>query len=236
MRLDDAFRSPEAKRRYNRRMFHVIADRYDLITVLLSYGMDRRWKQRLARLAGVEPGERAVDVACGTGDIAQLLASEGARVVGVDLVFRMLELAKMKDVGRRLRFVTGDMTALPLSDGSTDIVTAGYGLRNVPALDAALSEVVRVLRPGGRFVALDFNLPSRAVPRLAYLAYLTVVGSALGMILHGDPDTYRYIPESLRRYPGAAKVVEAMRRAGFGEARWLPLLGGLMAIHVARKA
>lgn len=235
MRLRDAFQSPEAKRRYNRRMFHLIADRYDLITVILSYGMDRRWKRWVVRLAAVERGERAVDLACGTGDIGQLLTRAGARVIGVDLTFRMLQIARLRDVGGKLRLVAGDMTALPLSDGYADVVTAGYGLRNVPALDEALAEIVRVLRPGGRFVSLDFNRPRSGLLRAAYLAYLTVVGSALGLILHGDPDTYRYIPESLRRYPEAATVVDTMRSAGFSEAAWLPVLGGLMAIHVARK-
>ncbi len=127
------------------------------------------------------------------------------------------------------------MMALPVPDASFDVVTTGYGLRNVPVLDDAIREIHRVLKPGGRLLSLDFNRPSSAPLRAAYLAYLTVVGSTVGWALHGDPDTYRYIPESIKRYPGAEAVVQRLRAAGFREARWEPVLGGLMAIHVARK-
>jgi ubiquinone/menaquinone biosynthesis methyltransferase len=232
--LREAFVSADAKRRYNRRMFHVIADRYDLITVVLSYGLDRRWKRRLASLAEVRPGQRAVDLACGTGDIALLLAERGACVTGIDLTPRMLHLAREKDRQRVLRLAAGDMSRLPLAAASADLVTAGYGLRNVPSLDLALREIVRVLAPGGRFVALDFNRPSNRAVEACYLGYLAAVGSALGLLLHGDADTYRYIAASLRRYPGAPAVAGMMRAAGFADVRWLPLLGGLMAIHVGR--
>ncbi len=108
-------------------------------------------------------------------------------------------------------------------------------MRNVPRLDRALVECARVLRPGGRLVSLDFNHPRQPVVRAAYLSYLTIVGSVVGLALHGDPDTYRYIPESIKRYPGADAVVSLLREAGFGDARWHPLLGGLMAIHEATR-
>ncbi|MBP1605067.1 MAG: ubiE 3 [Acidobacteria bacterium] len=216
-------------------MFATIADRYDFITVALSYGRDRRWKQRVASLTGMQAGETAVDLACGTGDIALRLADAGGHVVGLDLTPAMLALARRKDQARRIRLVQADMTHLPFGDASADVVTAGYGIRNVPDLDAALAEVHRVLRPGGRFVALDFNKPANPVLRSAYLGYLTVVGSVFGWVLHGDPDTYRYIPASIRHYPGADVVVERLVTLGFDEARWEPVLGGLMAIHVGRK-
>lgn len=235
MRLRSAFETPEAKRRHNARLFGEIAPRYDLATVVLSYGRDRHWKRRLVDLADVSPGERALDLACGTADIAMLLAARGARVTGLDLAPPMLAVARGKVGGAAVRFTAGDMTRLPFATGCADVVTAGYGLRNVPALDVALGEVVRVLRPGGRFLALDFNRPNGRMLREAYLAYLSVVGSMLGVVLHGDGATYRYIAASLRRYPGAAAVCGAMTCAGFREAKWLPVLGGLMAIHVARK-
>jgi demethylmenaquinone methyltransferase/2-methoxy-6-polyprenyl-1,4-benzoquinol methylase len=132
-------------------------------------------------------------------------------------------------------FLAGDMLALPFRGAAFDVVTVGYGLRNVPDLDAALREIRRVLVPGGRLLSLDFNRPRPTFIRAVYLAYLTAVGSALGLALHGDPDTYRYIPESIRNYPGAHGVAQMMLRHGFADARVLPVLGGLMAIHVATR-
>ncbi|TAK10644.1 MAG: methyltransferase domain-containing protein, partial [Acidobacteria bacterium] len=116
------------------------------------------------------------------------------------------------------------------------VVTVGYGLRNVPDLSAALREIHRVLQPGGRLCALDFDKPEARWLRAVYLGYLNVVGGALGWILHRDPDTYRYIPASIRRYPGARGVVKLMEAAGFVNVRHVPVFGGLMAIHVAERA
>jgi demethylmenaquinone methyltransferase / 2-methoxy-6-polyprenyl-1,4-benzoquinol methylase len=123
----------------------------------------------------------------------------------------------------------------PFGDTRFDVVTAGYGIRNVPAIQPALGEIHRVLRPGGTFLSLDFNRPEHALMRSIYLGYLTVVGSTLGFVLHSDPDTYRYIPESIRRYPGAAAVCELALGSGFTRCDWIPVLGGLMAIHRAVK-
>ena len=230
MTLRTAFDSPEQKRRHVRRLFATIADRYDLITSVLSYGQDARWKQRLVREAEVRPSDRALDLACGTGDIAAAVTAAGAATVGLDITFRMLQLANAK---RPSPLVCGDMAALPFDTATFDLVTTGYGLRNVPDLDAAIAEVARVLRPGGRLLSLDFNRPEAAIVRVAYLTYLTLVGSLLGWILHGDPDTYRYIPESIRRYPGARGVASRLRNLGFRDVRVVPLLFGLMSLHVA---
>ncbi len=235
--LATALATPENKGRYVRRLFSTIADRYDLITVLLSFGQDRRWKRRLVSLADVRPGAPALDLACGTGDIAFAVAARGARVVGLDVTPRMLELARRKPqaAGGNTRFVAGDMMALPFPDASFDVVTTGYGIRNVPILEPAVAEIRRVLRPGGSFLSLDFNRPDNAVVRSVYLGYLSLVGSALGHALHKDPDTYRYIPETIRRYPGAARVADLVVAQGFASCDWLPVLGGLMAIHRARR-
>lgn len=234
--LPSAFASPEAKRRHVRRLFATIADRYDLITRVLSYGMDGRWKRRLVARAAVQPGERALDLATGTGDVAFALAANGAVVAGLDVTHRMLQLARGKQAGAgapRVTWTTGDMTALPFPNGAFAIVTTSYGLRNVPDLDQAVAEIVRVLAPGGRFLSLDFNRPESRPLRAIYLGYLGVVGAMLGWALHGDPDTYRYIPASIRHYPGAAGVTDRLRLAGLTGVAAIPVLAGLMTIHVA---
>ncbi len=232
MSLGDQIATPERKARYVRRLFATIADRYDLITVILSYGLDRRWKRRLIRLAGLVDGAAVLDLATGTGDLAFASAARGARVVGLDITTRMIELARAKRCGApNPSFVVGDMMTLPFASEGFDVVTTGYGLRNVPELAPALAEIHRVLKPGGQLLALDFNRPSNSLVRGAYLAYLTTIGGALGWCLHRDPDTYRYIPASIRRYPGAAAVAAMMQSRGFVRTRYYPVLGGLMAIH-----
>jgi demethylmenaquinone methyltransferase/2-methoxy-6-polyprenyl-1,4-benzoquinol methylase len=226
--------TPEGKRRYVRRLFATIADRYDFITTFLSYGQDRRWKARLIALANLQAGDRVLDLACGTGDLVFAAAGRVRHGVGLDVTHRMLELAASKRP-RNVALVTGDMLALPFGGARFDVVTTGYGLRNVPDLQQAIREIARVLAPGGRLLSLDFNRPDNPVVRAAYLAYLTVTGSVLGTVLHGDPDTYRYIPESIRQYPGARGVARLLEAEGFVAVRVVPVLGGLMAIHSARK-
>jgi demethylmenaquinone methyltransferase/2-methoxy-6-polyprenyl-1,4-benzoquinol methylase len=218
-----------------RRLFATIADRYDLITVVLSYGRDRRWKQQLIDAAALTPGDRVLDLATGTGDIALLALRRGAAVVGLDITLRMVELARKKVSGRAPSFLVGDMMSLPFPDQSFDVITTGYGLRNVPDLRHAIGEAARVLRPGGRLLSLDFDRPRIAIVRTLYLFYLTAIGGLLGWVLHGDPDTYRYIPASIRHYPGAQGVSELMRHAGFRRVTYRPVLGGLMAIHLAEQ-
>ncbi len=160
--------------------------------------------------------------------------------MGLDLTKRMVEIAAAKASARRgrervPRFLVCDMLALPFPAASFDVVTTGYGLRNVPDLDSAIDEMLRVLKPGGQALSLDFDRPSSRAVLAAYLLYLNIVGAALGWLLHRDPDTYRYIPASIRRYPGAAAVSRMMERRGFERVRNHAVLGGLMAIHHARK-
>src|SRR5512144_826624 len=212
-KLDRALASPDSKSRYVRRLFATIADRYDLITVLLSCGRDRQWKKRVVELAHVSEGTSVLDLACGTGDLAFAAAAAGGRVVALDVTARMIEIAKSKaavdpvigarTTGRSMgpardryapAFVVADMMELPFPSASFDVVTTGYGLRNVPLVEAAIAEIARVLKPGGAFVSLDFNRPESAVVRAIYSTYLGSVGAALGWVLHRDPDTYRYIP------------------------------------------
>ena len=232
--LTAAFSSPDAKRRHVRQLFATIADRYDVVTRVLSYGMDARWKDRLAAAVALQPGEQALDLACGTGDIAFRLAAAGGAVCGLDITPRMLQLARAKpSSGGACTWTAGDMTALPFADRRFEVVTTGYGLRNVPDLDAAVAEIARVLRPGGRFASLDFNRPESAAMRAAYLGYLELVGGTLGLVLHGEAAAYRYIPASIRRYPGAHGIAQRLERAGLRGVVARPLLGGLMTLHVA---
>ncbi|MEO7189778.1 MAG: ubiquinone/menaquinone biosynthesis methyltransferase [Vicinamibacterales bacterium] len=233
--LAEAFASPVIKRRYVRQLFSTIAARYDLITRLLSFGLDQRWKRKLVAAARIHATTRVLDLACGTGDLALLALARGGRVTGLDLAAPMIALARKKPGGSAVRWLVGDMGMLPFATGSVDVVTTGYGLRNVPDLQDALLEIHRVLIATGVVCSLDFNRPESRLVRSVYLGYLTMVGSALGWILHGDPNTYRYIAASLRRYPGAAGVATLMRGAGFSEVRVVPLLGGLMTLHVGSK-
>ncbi len=235
MNLRSTIATPAGKQRYVRRMFATIADRYDLITVVLSYGLDRRWKDRLIALAALTPDDRVLDLACGTGDLLFRAARRARLAVGLDVTFRMLQLAAAK-AKAPLTLVTGDMLALPFPAANFTVVTTGYGLRNVPDLEQAIDEIARVLVPGRRLLSLDFNRPAQALLRAAYLTYLTIVGSTLGFVLHRDPDTYRYIPESIRNYPGAEGVARLLEKRGFEQVQVVPLLGGLMAIHTAVRA
>ena len=236
MSLRSTIATPDGKRRYVRELFATIADRYDFITVALSFGRDRGWKKRLIDAAGIASDDRVLDLACGTGDILFAAAPHARFAVGLDLTLRMLQLAAAKPARPRAPLVAGDMLALPFAGARFSVVTVGYGLRNVPDIEQAIDEIRRVLAPGGRLLSLDFDRPANPIVRAAYLFYLTIVGSTLGLLLHGDPDTYRYIPESIRNYPGAAGVARLLERRGFTDVRVLSLLGGLMAIHRARRA
>jgi len=251
VKLRESIATPDGKRRYVRTLFATIADRYDFITRVLSYGQDRRWKRRLVALASPAAGTRALDVATGTGDIAFAVAARGARVIGLDVTERMIELARRRTSASlqprassleppasslQPSFLVGDMLALPFRDAAFDLVTTGYGLRNVPNLQQAIDEIRRVLVRGGRLLSLDFNRPANPLVRAVYLRYLAGVGAALGWALHRDPDTYRYIPESIRIYPGAEGVAAIFERSGFTDVRAYPVLGGLMTIHHAVRA
>jgi ubiquinone/menaquinone biosynthesis methyltransferase len=219
MGLRGAISTPSGKKRYVRRLFDTIADRYDLITVLLSYGLDRRWKDRLIALAAITSDDRVLDVACGTGDILTRARRQARLAIGLDVTFKMLLHAATKSEPSP-RLVAADMQELPFPPSSFTVVTVGYGLRNVPHIERAI----------------DFNRPTQRALRALYLSYLTIVGSVLGFVLHRDPDTYRYIPESIRNYPGAEGVARLLADRGFTDVRVVPLLGGLMAIHLARRS
>jgi demethylmenaquinone methyltransferase/2-methoxy-6-polyprenyl-1,4-benzoquinol methylase len=221
-------------------MFEVIAPRYDFFTGFFSYGMDRGWKRKLIEALALQGHEHTLDLACGTGDITFAAATHLPRgqAVGLDITHGMLVLAerRRREVeAQNVRFVEGDIMELPYADASFDCVTGGYALRNVPEVGWALKEIKRVLKPGGRFFSLDFGHPQNRLYRWSYLNYLVVAGSLVGLALHGDADMYRYIPESLKRYPGQRGVAELMRQVGFSDCGFREFGGGIMAINYGRK-
>jgi demethylmenaquinone methyltransferase/2-methoxy-6-polyprenyl-1,4-benzoquinol methylase len=220
-------------------LFAAIARRYDLLNDLQSFGLHRRWKRRVVALAAPQPGERALDLCCGTGDIAFALAANGTEVTGLDFSEPMLDVARQRQLPHAARrapqFQQGDALALPYPAASFDIVTIGYGLRNLADCDAGLREMARVLKPGGRLVVLEFGQPPNALWRAVYYAHLRISVPLVGLLFCGNSQAYAYILESLKHYPGQLAVAAKLRGLNFSEVRGVNLLGGAMSIHYARK-
>lgn len=223
-------------------LFAAVAPRYDLINDLQSFGLHRWWKRRLLSLASVQPGERALDVCCGTGDVAFALARAGADTVGFDFSEPMLSVARRRaaalpaSMGTPPRFEQGDALNLPFADGGFDVVTISYGLRNLADLDRGLRELLRVTRPGGRLLILDFGKPDSAVWRWGYFQYLRYLVPVFGRLFCGESDTHSYILASLEKYPAQRGVEARLRELGCIDTRVVNLLGGIMGINVARRA
>jgi demethylmenaquinone methyltransferase/2-methoxy-6-polyprenyl-1,4-benzoquinol methylase len=234
--LDSHMATPVEKQdvKLMQEMFGRIAPRYDFVTRTFSYGMDLRWKRLGVERAKLPANAMVLDLASGTGDFSQLVAEQlpQARVVGVDLTEEMLHAARKRGMKNG---VCGDATSLPFADGTFDCVFIGYGLRNFPCLDTALREIERVTRPAGLLVTLDFFLPANRVFREAYLAYLYAQGALWGMLLHGKPRTYTYIPDSLRNFISMDQFSAALDKTGYTllNARGF-ILGGI-GLHWAAK-
>jgi len=221
-------------------LFTRIAPRYDLINDLQSFGLHRYWKSRVVTQAKPLAGVKALDLCCGTGDIALGLARNGAEVTGLDFSSRMLEIARdrrSKGGGAfaRMQFTQGDAQSLPFPDGTFDIVTIGYGLRNLASWEKGLSEMKRVAKPGGRLVILEFGRPENRVWRAIYEGYLKVFSPLLGLVICGDAAAYSYILESLKHYPAQQAVGEKMRELDMTHVRVIDLLGGAMSINYGEK-
>jgi len=232
-RIQGQIEAPAAKRRYVRSLFGRIAGRYDLTNDMMSLGRHRAWKRFALDLAEIEPGHVVLDLAAGTGDFAIRAAkrASGAVVVAADLTREMLATGRDRAGSAGVRWVQCDATYLPFPDRSIDRVLVGYGLRNFPDLSWCIGEIRRCLAPGGRLVSLDFG---RAEPDWLdhwYLRYLDVTTSIAGWVLHRDVESYRYIPESLRRYPAQRGVTELMQRHGFVRCGHIDLVFGAMAIN-----
>jgi demethylmenaquinone methyltransferase/2-methoxy-6-polyprenyl-1,4-benzoquinol methylase len=219
-------------------LFSRVAARYDLGNDVMSLGWHTRWKRRLVQMAAVQPHERVLDLATGTGDVALMLAPTGASVVGCDLNDDMMEIARHKQQSLggapNVRWQQGDATALPFEDGSFDVVTCAYAGRGFPSWEKVLSEVYRVLRPGGRFLNLDFARPPQRWWDRTYRYWMIGSGAVLGTLLHGHPKTYVYIPMSMASYPGQRWLDAQMRQVGF-QTRLVETTACLMAYNVGTR-
>ena len=211
-----------------RSMFDRIAPVYDTMNRVMTAGLDRRWRRETVRET-VLPGDRVLDAACGTGDLAIEASRAGARVVGLDFSGAMLQRARRK--APQLEWVQGDLLALPYEEGEFDAATVGFGIRNVADLEAGLRELRRVVRPGGRVGILEITRPRGAL-RVFYSLWFDRVVPLLGRVLPGG-EAYTYLPASVRRFPGPEELAAAMRRAGFEDVRYRLFAGGIVALHVA---
>jgi demethylmenaquinone methyltransferase/2-methoxy-6-polyprenyl-1,4-benzoquinol methylase len=225
-------------------LFATIARRYDLLNDLQSFGLHRLWKRRVVALAGVRTGDRALDLCCGTGDISFALARQGADVTGLDFSEKMLEVAQgrlqnakgeTRARAKNLKFIQGDAAQIPFPDNSFDAVTMGYGLRNLPGWEAGLREMIRVARPGGRIVVLDFGKPANALWRNLYFTHLKCSVPVIGLVFCGRADAYAYILESLKHYPAQYAVADKMRELGLADTQIVNFVGGAMAINFGKK-
>jgi len=210
-----------------RTMFDRIAPVYDPMNHLMTAGLDRRWR-RVTAEAVVSPGDRVLDVCCGTGDLAVACARAGGRVTGLDFSERMLERARAKSGA--VEWVQGDALALPFEDRSFDAATVGFGVRNLEGLERGLAELRRVLRPGGRLGVLEITRPRGALAPFYRLWFERGV-PVVGRVVSGS-SAYTYLPASVRRFPGPEELAGLLREAGFGEVRYRLFARGIVALHV----
>lgn len=223
-------------------VFRSVAEKYDLMNDLMSLGLHRFWKQFTVQQSGVREGHRVLDVAGGTGDLAKLFAPRvGAKgsVVIADINNSMLDVGRRRLVDRgfvrNLRWVQADAEALPFSDNYFDCVSIGFGLRNVTHMDRALSAMIRVLKPGGRVLVLEFSRPTLAGLGKVYDAYSFGVLPLIGRVVAKDEASYRYLAESIRRHPDQRALAGMLEAAGFERVKCFNLSGGIVALHKAFK-
>lgn len=230
--------NPQEKRRHNRALFNVVAPAYDRVTRRLSFGRDRAWKKRLIRSLPPLATPACLDIACGTGDLSAALRTRypDARISGLDLNPVMLGIARSKHNDAGVEFIEGDMGHLPFPDGSIDILTGGYALRNAPDLSTTLQEVRRVLRPGGTAAFLDFSRSGcRPWAALQHLL-LRVWGGFWGVVLHGNAQVYGYIAASLARFPAVGELRRFFRENGLEIIREKRLFFGFTRLFLVRKS
>jgi demethylmenaquinone methyltransferase/2-methoxy-6-polyprenyl-1,4-benzoquinol methylase len=222
-------------------MFGRIAPRYDLLNHLLSFNLDKRWRARtVARVAGIldRPDSRVLDLCCGTGDVLLALESRARRpLLASDFCHPMLIEAQRKIAAHSFRtpVFEADALSLPLADASLDLITVAFGFRNLANYRSGLDEMLRVLKPGGVAAILEFSQPSNRAFRALYGFFSTRVLPRIGGIISGSPDAYSYLPESIRKFPGAEQLAEDMRQAGFSRVEFERMTGSAVALHLAHK-
>ena len=222
-------------------IFSSIAGRYDTFNTLASMGIDRSWRTALVKAAALGPESRVLDLAAGTGDVTLALATQAspAEVVATDITPEMLVIAERKAGSyagpTRLTFREADAQELPFPDDSFDVVTVAFGVRNFPDRSRNFAEVLRVLKPGGRYVILEFSTPGFAPWRGVYHVYLRGVIPTIGGALTGDRPSFVYLNDSIRRFPTQERLAAELRRAGFSAISWKDLTGGIVALHTAVK-
>jgi len=217
-----------------RAMFDRIAGLYDVMNSVMTAGLHHRWRERAADLARVGPGDRALDVATGTGDLALALSRRvgpAGEVVGSDFSEGMLDRARAKAAGRAgVRWEWGNALELPYPDRSFDAATVGFGARNFSDLERGLGEMVRVVRPGGRVVVLEITTPTRAPLSTFFSLWFDRIVPAIGS-LAADPEAYTYLPSSVKRFPAPDALASTLARAGLSDVRWILTAGGIIALH-----
>lgn len=224
---------PDRRQQLITNVFRRVAPRYDLMNDLMSMGTHRLWKRRFARAVKARPDDVIVDLAGGTGDVARLLAPRAAAAIVCDPSLPMMTVGRQR-LGDRVAWLAGSGEAIPLADESVDGLTIAFGIRNVTHMSAALAEILRVLRPGGRFLCLEFSRPLAFV-RPFYDAYSRLVIPRLGAWVAGHPDAYHYLVESIEGFPDQATFAGYIRDAGFEEVTWKNVSFGIACIHTAWK-
>ena len=210
-------------------MFDDVADRYDVTNDLLSLGQDRLWRRAVVRAVDARPGETVLDLAAGTGTSSEPFADGGSRTVACDFSLGMLRVGRLRRPD--LAFVAGDATRLPFADGAFDAATMSFGLRNVVDPAAALAEMARVTRPGGRLVVCEFSHPTNGPFRRVYIEYLMRALPAVARRASSNPDAYVYLAESIRAWPDQQALADVVRAAGWVHVRFRNLSGGIVALH-----
>ena len=224
-----------------RGIFSQIADRYDVFNAMASMGIDRSWRRELVRACRLGPDSRVLDLASGTGDLAFAIANLGhpAEVVATDFVPEMLAVAEKKAAENPpavpVTFSVADAQDIPFADATFDVVTVAFGVRNFPERERNFAEVLRLLKPGGRYVILEFSRPTLAPWRGVYHLYLRHAIPAIGGILTGDRDGFVYLNDSIRQFPTQPALAAELREAGFNAITWKDLSGGIVALHTAVK-